>query len=183
MKHLEKRSTWECFKPVLFIVLIPLLLILGFMMFAVGKDNEVSLTAENLSLVDSTYNLNKTQHSFGKISQKDGNVETEYELANTGSSDFFVKRLYTSCMCTKAQITFSDGSKSSLNGMLGHGPESGLLVEKTIKAGETVKVRAVFDPNAHGPQGVGFIKRNITIETNLKNSPTIQVSFDADVTK
>jgi len=172
-------------KPIIFIGIIPTLVIFGviFLTSAVGKGNKAEVKATNVNTADSTYKLDKTQYSFGNISQRGGNVETNFELTNTGNSDIYVKKLYTSCMCTKTQIISSDGSKTALNGMLGHGPDSDLLVEKSIKAGETVKIRAIFDPNAHGPQGVGFIKRNITLETNLKTNPIIQVTFDAEVTR
>ena len=33
------------------------------------------------------------------------------------------------------------------------------LVNETIKAGESRIIRAVYDPNAHGPAGVGPIDR------------------------
>lgn len=173
-------------KPILFIVVVPALVILAIILLTANGGNKAEGSVSGVTQVesvDSTYKLDKLHYSFGTISQKNGNVETEYTLTNTGNADIFVKKLYSSCMCTKAQIIFSDGSKTSLNGMLGHELASDLIVDKSIKAGETVKIRAVFDPNAHGPEGVGFIKRNVTLETNLKTSPIIQVSFDATVTK
>ena len=182
-KHNNIASPWDSFKPIFYIVVVPALVIVGIMVITINKDNKTVAGITKVDAVDSSYKLDKSHYSFGTISQRNGNVETDYELTNTGNSDIYVKKLYTSCMCTKAQILFSDGSKTALNGMLGHGPESDLLVGKSIKAQETVKVKAIFDPNAHGPQGVGFIKRNITLETNLKSDPAIQVSFDAEVTK
>ncbi len=182
-KHDKATNPWNTFKSILFIGIIPALIIFGLIFLTTEKNNEAKTKITNVDTVDSTYKLDKTRYSFGNVSQKDGNVETNFELTNTGNSDIYVKKLYTSCMCTKAQIIFSDDSKTALNGMLGHGPESDLLVGKSIKAGETVKIRTVFDPNAHGPQGVGFIKRNITLETNLKADSIIQVSFDAEVTR
>lgn len=182
-KNNHSVSAWNSFKPILFIGIIPAVVIFVVIILTVAKSGKTESKIERIDTVDSTYKLDKTSYSFGSISQKDGDVETEFELTNTGNFDIYVAKLYTSCMCTKAQIIFSDGSKTSLNGMLGHGPDSDLLVGKSIKAGEIVKVRTVFDPNAHGPAGVGFIKRNITLETNLKTNPIIQVSFDAEVTK
>jgi len=176
-------SPWDALKPIVYVVIVPTIVIFGIIVLTINKDSKPQANAVNVESVDSSYKLDKTHYSFGSVSQKNGNVETYYNLTNAGASDIYVKKLYTSCMCTQAQIEFSDGSKTALNGMLGHGPDSNLLVGKTIKAGETVKIRAVFDPNAHGPQGIGFIKRNITLETNLKVEPIIQVSFDADVTK
>jgi len=172
-------------RPIIFIGIVPTFVIFGVILLTstIGKSNKAEIKSTDISTVNSTYKLDKTQYSFGKISQRDGNIETNFELTNTGNSDIYVKKLYTSCMCTKAQIVFSNGDKTALNGMLGHSPDSDLLVEKSVKAGETVKIRTVFDPNAHGPQGVGFIKRNVTLETNLKTNPIIQVSFDAEVAR
>ena len=181
-KNTYNPDFWTSFKPILFIGILPSIVIFAVLILSINTNNNQVAAVTNVEFVESTYELDKTQHSFNTISQKNGNVETDYVLTNTGSSDIYVKKLYTSCMCTKTQIIFADGSKTALNGMLGHGPESDLIVGKAIKVGETIKIRAAFDPNAHGPAGVGFIKRNITLETNLKSNPIIQVSFDATVT-
>ena len=49
--------------------------------------------------------------------------------------------------------------------MVGHGgtvPKA----NEIIKAGESRKLRVVFDHNAHGPAGVGIINRVVTLEDN-----------------
>ena len=168
-------------KPVWFIVIIPSVILLG-IIFAVNTANKNTQAETSSAVSTATYKLDKTAYSFGTISQRDGNVETFYELTNTGTDEIFVKEMFTSCMCTRAQLVFAN-DQTGFYGMKGHGGATDFRVGKSIQPGETVKIKAVFDPNAHGPQGVGYIKRNITLETNLADSPIIQVSFDADVVK
>ena len=88
---------------------------------------------------------------------KDGNVTKDFTVTNSGDKDVFVPSLVTSCMCTKAYIVEPNGTIKgpfSMPGM-GYTPPA----NETIKAGESRIIRAVYDPNAHGPAGVGFIDR------------------------
>ena len=169
------------FKPILYIAIIPSIFIAGVIFFTTRSQSTEAQSQETVSTSNSTYTVDKNTFSFGTISMKDGTVETFYELTNTGNEDIFVQELFTSCMCTKAQLILADDTQTGLYGMKGHGGQNDFYVGKTIKSGETVKVKAIFDPNAHGPQGVGTIKRNITLSTNLKDNPNIQFSFDAEV--
>ena len=169
------------FKPILYIAIIPSIFIAGVIFFTTRSQSTEAQSQETVSTSNSTYTVDKNTFSFGIISMNDGTVETFYELTNTGNEDIFVQELFTSCMCTKAQLILADDTQTGLYGMKGHGGQNDFYVGKTIKSGETVKVKAIFDPNAHGPQGVGTIKRNITLSTNLKDNPNIQFSFDAEV--
>ena len=62
-------------------------------------------------------------------------------------------------MCTTAYLIGPQGEKGPF-GMPGHG---GAVrpANEIIKAGEGRDVKVVFDPNAHGPAGVGAIDRSI----------------------
>lgn len=51
----------------------------------------------------------------------------------------------------------------------------------TVKPGETVTVKAIFDPAAHGPSGVGPVERQIMISTNA-DPGQITLQFKAVVT-
>ena len=67
-------------------------------------------------------------------------------------------------MCTKAFIVEPDGTLKgpfSMPGM-GYVPPA----DETINAGESRKVRVIYDPNAHGPAGVGPVDRFITLTDN-----------------
>ena len=62
--------------------------------------------------------------------------------------------------------------------MPGHGG-SVPKVNDTIKAGETREIEVVFDPNAHGPAGVGLIERVVRLEYGEK---TLELNIKAVVT-
>ncbi len=100
-------------------------------------------------------------YDFGTISMKNGNVTKDFTVTNPGDTDIFIPSLVTSCMCTKAFMVEPDGTTKGPFGM----PSMGYVppVNETIRAGESRTVRVVYDPNAHGPAGVGPIDRFITI--------------------
>ena len=172
-------------KPVLFLAIIPTVIILGIILLTQGGSKKTTITEayDNAVVANSSIKLSKSDFNFGKISQKDGFVNTIYEVTNTGQEEIFLKEMYTSCMCTKAQLVYSDGSVSRLFSMKGMANAQDFAVGKSLKPGETVEIKAIFDPNAHGPQGIGYIKRNIMLDTNMKDNPLIQVSFEAEVIK
>lgn len=102
-----------------------------------------------------------TLFDFGQIAMIKGNVNTEFKVTNTTSKDITIARLVTSCMCTKAYIE-GGAEKKGPFGMPGHGgpvPPA----DELIKAGESRIIRVVYDPNAHGPAGVGSIDRFIEL--------------------
>ena len=80
-------------------------------------------------------------------------------------------------MCTKATLKIGD-KKFGPFGMPSH------VAIPTIRAilspQETAEVEAVFDPNAHGPAGVGKIERVVTLENNA-GEPVV-FEFSAMVT-
>lgn len=119
-----------------------------------------------------------TFYDFGTISMKNGLVTKEFTVTNPTSKDVFVPTLVTSCMCTKAFIVESDGSTKGPFGMpsMGYVPPA----DETIKAGESRTIRVVYDPNAHGPAGVGRIDRFITLTD--ASGGTIQFEIKALVT-
>ncbi len=117
-------------------------------------------------------------YDFGTISMKDGNVTKDFTVTNPTGKDVFIPGLVTSCMCTKAFMVEPDGSTKGPFGMPGMGfvPP----VNETIKAGASRVIRVVYDPNAHGPAGVGQIDRIITLTD--KSGGTLQLEIKALVT-
>ena len=120
----------------------------------------------------------KKFYDFGTISMKNGNVTKDFIVTNPTDQDVFVPTLVTSCMCTKAFLVKPDGTTKGPFGMPGMGfvPP----VNETIKAGESRIIRVVYDPNAHGPAGVGLIDRFVTL-TDESNS-SLQLEIKALVT-
>ena len=103
-----------------------------------------------------------TFYDFGTISMKDGNVSKEFIFTNPTDKGVTITSIVTSCMCTTAYLLVLDGSIKGPFGMGGHGGAS-TPIQETVRAGESRIIRVVFDPNAHGPAGVGAIDRSIVL--------------------
>lgn len=123
----------------------------------------------------------ESSFDFGTISMKNGKVEHEFTLKNDGKETLMVTSILTSCMCTSAYLALGSGESYGPFGMSGHGAER--AVSARIAPGESVKLRAVFDPAAHGPAGVGVIQRSVYLETNSASSPRMELKFYAVVTE
>lgn len=112
-------------------------------------------------------------YNFGTISMKNGNVTKEFVVTNPSDKDIIVVTLETSCMCTKAFMVEPDGTAKGPFGMRSMG--YAWPVNETIKAGETRIIRVVYDPNAHGPAGVGSIDRFITLTDTSENKLQLEI--------
>lgn len=112
-------------------------------------------------------------YDFGTISMKDGLVNKEFIITNPTNKDIFVPTLITSCMCTKAYAVLPNDTTKGPFGM----PSMGYVppVNATIKAGGNIIIRAVYDPNAHGPAGVGPIDRFITLTESSGSSLKLEI--------
>lgn len=159
---------------------VGLVILLG-VMFWLGqpKSNQPSGNGANLSdtVGGGQLTVQESFFDFGTISMARGRVENLYKVKNISGESVVVTKMYTSCMCTIAYL-MSGGGETGPFGMPGHGfvPP----VNKTIDAGEEITIRAIFDPAAHGPAGVGPVDRAIYLET--KSGQVLQVGFKATVT-
>ena len=102
-------------------------------------------------------------YDFGSISMAKGKVAKTFTFRNNTGQTVIAKKLYTSCMCTKATLALDDKIFGPF-GMPAHGfiPE----INTTIAPGQEVKIEAIFDPAAHGPAGGGPIARQVILETS-----------------
>lgn len=100
-------------------------------------------------------------YDFGTISMKNGLVTKDFIVTNSTRKDIYLSSLVTSCMCTKAYWVDPLGTTKGPFGMPGMGFVPPL--NEILKSGESRIVRAVYDPNAHGPAGVGPINRFLTL--------------------
>lgn len=103
----------------------------------------------------------ETLYDFGTISMKNGKVDKIFKVTNSTDKDVEVTDIMTSCMCTTVFLETTAGEKGPF-GMAGHGGPM-VSVDEIIKAGESRDLKVVFDPNAHGPAGVGQIDRFIIL--------------------
>lgn len=159
-----------------------LALIFGVLWFA-GKSASSGPQAQTVnSDITKTGNmliLSEKFYDFGTISMKNGNVSTVFQVINSSTEDITIPSLYTSCMCTIATILNPDGGKKGPFGMPGHGgavPRANLVV----KAGESADIEVTYDPNAHGPAGVGLIERAVFLEDVNRN--LVEFKFKVNVT-
>jgi hypothetical protein len=97
-----------------------------------------------------------TFYDFGTISMKDGLVNSVFTVTNSTAKDINITTINTSCMCTVAYLQGGSAQKGPF-GMPGMGyvPPA----DELIRAGEMRNIKVVYDPNAHGPAGVGMIDR------------------------
>jgi len=161
-------------KKTIIITLIIVLGLIGLIWWgSKNQKSEIQNTGEK-SVLTTAQKL----YDFGTISMKDGDVSKEFVIINPTDKDIFVPTIVTSCMCTKAYFVLPDGKTKGPFSMPGMGYVPPL--NETIKAGESRIIRIVYDPNAHGPAGVGFIDRFVTITDESGNE--LQLEIKATVT-
>lgn len=123
-----------------------------------GKPNPNATQASNIETKGSLIAEEKL-YDFGAISMANGKVEKVFKITNPTSSEITLKNIETSCMCTTAYLESGNGEKGPF-GMPGHGGGA-TRTNEVINAGESRELKVVYDPNAHGPAGVGNIDRFI----------------------
>ena len=133
--------------------------IIGLLLWGYSKTTIIKGDSRNplqANLSQSLLTAIETIYDFGEISMKDGNVNKEFTITNSTDKDINLKTVVTSCMCTSAFIIGQGYEKGpfKMPGM-GYVPPA----NEIIKAGESIKIKVVYDPNAHGPAGVGPIDR------------------------
>lgn len=146
---------------------IIIFIILATGLFAVLLYARPAAQTENLAAVSilqserGDLSAERLQHDFGTISMKNGIVRTTFEIKNIGSEKVVLRKLYTSCMCTEATLIIG-ASREGPFGMPGH--VSIETFNQEFNPNESAKIEVSFDPNAHGPAGVGKMERQILLE-------------------
>ncbi|MBI5147708.1 MAG: DUF1573 domain-containing protein [Parcubacteria group bacterium] len=120
-------------------------------------------------------------YDFGEIKITGGKVSRYFRLVNDSDAELVINDLYTSCMCTKAQI-IAGGDVSAIAGMKGHGGGSGFEAFKIVPK-QPFYVLATFDPMAHGPDALGPITRFVRLETVSPSQPPIELELSGNVVR
>lgn len=102
------------------------------------------------------------EHDWGQINIGGGTVSHTFTLSNSATDDLILMGAFTSCMCTTAVFEFSDGRRSPQFGMRNN-PNNWV---RPVKPSESFLVYVEFEPNYHGPKGLGYIKRSIHLVTS-----------------
>lgn len=143
----------------------------------VGASDSPSSGAQ-ANLLPSVLGASELKYDFGSISMANGNVTHKFQINNTALEPVTITKVYTSCMCTTAILIRNDEQFGPF-GMPGHGGPSPRISE-TMQPGEQAVLEVIFDPNAHGPAGVGRIARSVYIENDI--SEPLELQFNALVT-
>jgi hypothetical protein len=104
---------------------------------------------------------NTESMDLGKVSYSGGVVSKEFEVKNTSGKKLSLRKISTSCMCTKAKVSI-DGKESKFFAMEMRG-DLNPLINFDLNDGQTAKVIFEFNPAAHGPQGIGAFERVVTL--------------------
>lgn len=142
-----------------------------------GKSAQNNVAGETGKDVSSSLVASEVFYDFGTIRMADGLVDHVFRVSNTSSEAIEIKTINTSCMCTTAFLDGSEGVKGPF-GMAGMGyvPPA----NEIVGPGESRDVRVVYDPNAHGPAGVGSIDRFVYVID--ENGSTLKFEIKAIVT-
>lgn len=140
-------------------------------LFVWGRVNQAD-PLEAASRSASALTVAETLFDFGTISMAAGVVDTVFEVANPTERDITLTSLTTSCMCTNAFIQ-KGGERRGPFGMPGH--VSVPLANEVIPAGKTLAIVVAYDPNAHGPAGVGVVDRFIYLIDDAGGQLTLEV--------
>jgi len=140
-------------------------------------DREGGASPQQIAQATGTLTAGRTFYDFGQVSMKDGKVSTRFGLRNEGDAPALVVQVFTSCMCTEASLLIGSERLGPF-GMQGHSASPRL--DRVIAPGEEAIVEAVFDPNAHGPAGVGRNDRAVSLL--LGGRRVLQLQFTAYVT-
>ena len=115
---------------------------------------------------------------MGTVSMAEGLVSSSYQLKNNGQADLIINNLVTSCMCTTVALETSDGLSPIFGAHQDENPDNWSV---TLSPKEDAKLIVTFDPNAHGPDAVGEIRRVITVSSNDPLQPTLNIEIVVNV--
>ncbi len=153
------------------------IIILGFGGYSLFKGNSVPDSA--LAKIDpSQVEVSPATYDIGSVVMKDGIVTREYEIKNNSSEVLRLKKIFTSCMCTKAQVIVGDRKTRFYSMEMGGATNA--AVDFDIPAASTAKLLVKFDPAAHGIQGTGPLQREVDL-TFIDPVGTRRVGFSGEV--
>ncbi|MFH1840675.1 MAG: DUF1573 domain-containing protein [Candidatus Shapirobacteria bacterium] len=136
----------------------------------------VALFPEN----EARIGLESRRYDFGSVRLNSGLIVHRYVIRNLGKIDLKIANLASSCACIKVYFKSAnqESPRAGMKGMTKISEWIGVLQPE-----ESGEVIIEFDPNFHGPQGVGKITRAVSFETNDPQNRYVELSFNGEVTK
>ena len=119
-----------------------------------GKTPPVTTKTQGLNGPGPEIRVNPETYDFGTILQQV--VSHKFTVENNGDGDLVIKKITTSCGCTKAQID-----------------------QDTILPGKKATLTVTFDPVVHDTRGK--TTRTVTLETNDPRAPLKRIKIRAFV--
>lgn len=158
-------------------IIVFVLVVFGFAIVFAGKGSSKAVVEKTIG---AKIEIDHASKDLGNINYNGGLVTQSFPVKNVGTKDLEIANMATSCMCTNAYFKDENGKSEEfgMKGMTNPSDWKGI-----IKPGETAEVVAVFDPQYHGPQGVGPISRTVSMETNDPDNPYVEFSFEGVVVK
>lgn len=144
-----------------------------------GSVSEISGSAPKIIFEHNSFDA-------GDISMAKGIFNHVYKIQNRGKSVLKLSKIETTCMCTEARIRYKgdESPKFGMPGMdshAGQGPVASFWSGAEIAPGDEAELVVDFDPNAHGPDAIGLIKRGIILTTNDPENNKAEVFFSGNV--
>lgn len=165
-------------KVIIGILIFTVLIIVGAVLFSQNSPSPSGATLQKTA--GAKIQTFESSFDFKDIKYSGGNVDHQFKIKNSGTSDLTIANMSTSCMCTQVFLQKGE-SVSPRFGMKGHASEGAW--KGVVKPGEEALIVAVFDPTAHGPQGVGPVSRLVSFETNDPDHPYVEFAFNGVVVK
>ncbi|MBI4160395.1 MAG: DUF1573 domain-containing protein [Candidatus Yanofskybacteria bacterium] len=153
-------------------IIIPIAVLAGLIWLSKPGDDSGDLKTNGVTASANSIVAEETSFDFGEISMSDGKVSHVFKLKNSDKNPVELSKLYTSCMCTSAEFIRGEYNNGPF-GMPGHGFVPAL--NETVEPGQDFEVKVTFDPEAHGPAGVGPVNRIVYLEQ--KNGPKLQLQI------
>lgn len=160
-------------KLILLTIISTIVIMAGGMIFLSSSQAPQVASSQNAK----AYTIDPTSADWGDIPMSKGNVTKVFAIKNTGTDTLKFFNIKTSCHCTKAHLTI--GSEASPD----FGMDSYSSWVGELAPGKEAKLSVVFDPNYHGPQGVGPINRFVSLETNDKTNSKLTFTVTGTVIK
>lgn len=133
------------------VVVITIFVIAGLVFLSTKNSTNPSQSSQS-SQSDQTKGISISPDSLdlGDVNIKGGIVSKDYQVNNTTNEDLKLRKIVTSCMCTKAKVVVGD-EESYFFGME-HPGDANPPINVKIPAGGSAKIVVEFGPAAHGPQ-------------------------------
>lgn len=154
-----------------------LLLLLPIVLAGCIKTVDPKVEEQAKTTVDSPLMIVRSFQDLGTIAMDQGDVSADFIVRNTGQDPVVIKNMETSCMCTSAKLKIGDDESDEV----GMSPPNSVYM--VLKPGEEATVKAIYDPNFHGPNDTGLKRRSIYLETNSSVNPKVKLDFQVNVVK